>query len=127
MVARAVPRLGGNPAPVCTALPLLESANAAHLKGQDILAAVRLREGIRRYLIANCQYEGVKLPSPGHRSPEVLVRLLRRNKVSVCCFVDEILQSIADTLELRQPGCSMRTCIEIAFELFGNDFLRGGE
>lgn len=125
MVARAVPRLGGR-VPVCTGRPLLEAANAAHLNGQTVLAAVRLREAIRRYLVANCEHEGIDLPSCKRRTPMVLVRHQRRHGVSISTWLDEVLGSIEQILRCEPPTCSMSACLMVSFDLFGNLFTREG-
>ncbi|MEM8494356.1 MAG: hypothetical protein AAF663_03080 [Planctomycetota bacterium] len=125
MVASAVPRLTGRP-PLCTARVLLDAANAAHVDGFEVLAAVRLREAIRRYLIANCTHEGVKLPPLRRRRPEVLIRLQRRAGVEISTWVDEILESLEAVLRCERPACSIGCCLELSFDIFGDLFSREG-
>lgn len=120
MVCCAVPAFGGVLTP-SLARPMLLSANRCFLAGRPIEAAARLREALRRQLAATALAHG--LDDTG--APEAI--LARLSDVGAgCCFVGELLETCDDVLALREPGRSIRYCIEIAFEVIDTDQRQGG-
>jgi hypothetical protein len=75
MVALAVYRLGYTPKP-CLAKPMLFASLACYDAGDYIGSGVRLRESVKRFVVAACDWYGVPVKGK-HPSPAEHVRSLR--------------------------------------------------
>jgi hypothetical protein len=79
MVALAVRTFGQNPV-TCNARPLLFRAHADLEAGRIIEAACRLREAVRVYLVAECEYWGCSPNKKAQRHPKLLIAALKKNE-----------------------------------------------
>src|SRR5688572_6261659 len=77
MVALAV-RIFGQAPVTCNARPLLFRAHADLEAGKVIESACRLREAVRLYLTAECEYWDCLPPKKQRRSPSLLLKALKR-------------------------------------------------
>jgi len=76
MVALCVRSIDQRPV-VCNARPLLNRAYAAVERGSWIEAGCHLREAVRLYLVADCQWHGVTIPKRKIRqTPRALLQAL---------------------------------------------------
>lgn len=123
MVALAVESIRGR-IPTCTARPFLDAANDAYEAGQEIKAACLLRESIRRYLLAHCEYAGVPLPASPH--PLRLIDAYIEAGNECCPWVREIVVACNQVMNCRKSLASMEACLSIAYSLFADDFKREG-
>ena len=79
MVAPNVPRLGMSPK-LCLARPMLSAALDCYDKGDYIGAGVRLREAVKRFIVAGCEWYGIDSPKSKHPKPADYIRALRKAK-----------------------------------------------
>lgn len=83
MVAPSVPRLGFEPQ-VCLARPILVHALDCYERGDYIGAGVRLREAVRRFVVAACRWYAIDLAKAMKRDKYgrtcTLVKALREAK-----------------------------------------------
>ena len=76
MVALAVPRLGYTPT-LCLARPMLFAALDCYDRKDYIGAGVRLREAVKRFVVAACQWYDVKVDAQ-FLTPKAYARALRK-------------------------------------------------
>jgi len=114
MVAFATARLGGIAAP-SLARPMLQSANAAYLRGSTIEAAARLREALRRHLAYVCG----RYALDGDGSPETLCERLRGSGVEPDGCLLGSLATCEAVLTLDNQTEQLGWAIEDAFLLIG--------
>jgi hypothetical protein len=80
----------------CFARPKLFEAQDALDRGDMIAAGCLLREAARRFLVAQCEYHGLKTSKREQQSPRVLLKTLdKAGHCKGCCF--EWMQDIIDT------------------------------
>ena len=122
MVAKAVEQFTFR-IPLCTAKPLLMAADDAASRGEEVKAAVLLREAVRKYLEAWCEHRAIKIHRK-RRTPAALLKALRQDGYDVCRLVDEIIECCNAVCHCAKPECSIPECIDLVFTIFGNDFSR---
>lgn len=93
MVCSATPRLGFQPTQ-CLARPMLYAALARYDAGDYVGAGVRLRESVKRFLVAACEWYDVPLPKDRHPSPAELARRLHKAKQLDKWGLETILECI---------------------------------
>lgn len=117
MVTLAVRTLGQPPV-FCNARPLLFAAHASLERGSIIEAGCKLREAVRLYLHAECEYWGCLPSKKQRRSPSSMLAALKRCeelKDYGFDWLDEIIQHGNALAHLRfvEPA-TIETCISFA-------------
>lgn len=110
--------------PLCTAHPFLDAADEAHRSGQDFKAAALLREAIKRYMIAQCEYRGVPLPES--RNPKSVIAAYTDAGFDDCAWLVAIVASCNLVLTCRKPFAALGIAITMMRSQFGNTFSREG-
>lgn len=117
MVSLAVRTFGQRPV-TCNARPLLFAAHAALERNSFIEAGCKLREAVRLYLLAECEYWGCLPSKKQRRSPSCLLAALRKcDDLNDCSFdwIEEIIQHGNALAHLKFVAPStIETCIRFA-------------
>lgn len=109
MVALAVRFLGQKPV-VCNARPSLNAAGVAIERRSWIEAGVRLREAVRIFLLADCEYYGVTISKRKVRqTPRALLEAL---KDAGCCddYCYEAIDQAIEIGNLAAHCCFVKPC-----------------
>ena len=99
----AVCTLGSRPV-TCNARPLLFQAHAALERGSYIEAGCRLREAVRLYLLADCEYYGVEISKRKVRqTPRALLDAIRKaGHADNFCF-----EAIGEAIEIGNKAAHL--------------------
>lgn len=128
MVTKAEGKFRG-PVPVRNGWKEFEVANDLLEEGRIIDGAKALCEGVRKYLLAHCEYSGVKLPES--KTAENLLRAYRAAGEECTDWVDQILNACDQIIANRKPSLSLGTSLAAAIGVFAKDFTdcnqRGGD
>lgn len=128
MVAKAEGKFRG-PVPVRNGWKEFEIANDALEDGRLIDGAKALREGVRKYLLAHCEFDGVTLPES--KTAESLLKAYRDAGEECTDWVDQILESCEQIIANQTPTLSLGTSLAAAIGVFAKDFTdcnqRGGD
>lgn len=126
MVAKAVEQFTFR-IPLCTGRPMLIAADDALERGDELRCAIFLREAITRYLRAHCESRNLKIRS-GYTPPKTLIKAIRKSGFDLCSLVDEVIDACNKIAHCQRSDVNLKTCLSIAWAVFGNDFQReGGE
>lgn len=102
---------------------MLIAADDALERGDELRCAIMLREAITRYLRAHCESRHLKLRS-GYTPPRQLIKAIRKSGFDLCSLVDEVIDACNKIAHCERAEVNLKTCLSIAWAVFGNDFTR---